>query len=185
MTRRSSAPIPSGKHHRLTLLAGVLLTGMLAGGSAMAAGSWKVFSAPGGQAPAPLALQDLNGKPVDLADLKGEVVLVNFWATWCEPCRDEMPALDKLSRTLAGRHFRVVGVNAGDGEPKIRQFLERVPVGFPILRDSAMETMKAWRVRVLPASFLVDKNGMLRYQLVGETNWEDAAQQAPIMELLK
>jgi thiol-disulfide isomerase/thioredoxin len=174
-----------GKRCSSVLLTGALLAGVLSGGNAMAAASWKAFSAPGGQAPAPLALQDLNGKPVDLAALKGEVVLVNFWATWCEPCRDEMPALDRLSRTLAGRHFRVVGVNVGEGEPRIRQFLERVPVGFPILRDSAMETMKAWRVRVLPASFLVDKNGMLRYQLVGETDWENAAQQAPIMELLK
>jgi thiol-disulfide isomerase/thioredoxin len=162
-----------------------MLMGILVAGNALAAASWKAFSTPGGQPPAPLALQDLNGKPVDLAALKGEVVLVNFWATWCEPCRDEMPALDRMQHALAGRHFRVIGVNVGEGEPRIRQFLERTPVGFPILRDSAMETMKAWRVRVLPASFLVDKNGMLRYQLVGETNWEDAAQQAPIMELLK
>jgi thiol-disulfide isomerase/thioredoxin len=164
---------------------GLLLAGCILAGNALAAGSWKAFSTPGGQPGAPLALQDLTGKPVDLAALKGDVVLVNFWATWCEPCRDEMPALDKLQRTLGPKRFRVIGVNVGEGEPRIRQFLEHTPVSFPILRDSAMETMKAWRVRVLPASFLVDKNGMLRYQLVGETNWEDAAQQAPIMELLK
>jgi thiol-disulfide isomerase/thioredoxin len=163
----------------------LLIAGATLAGNVVAAASWKAFSSAGGQPPAPLALQDLTGKPVDLAQLKGDVVLVNFWATWCEPCRDEMPALDRLQRALGARHFRVLGVNVGEGEARIRQFLERTPVAFPILRDSGMETMKAWRVRVLPASFLVDKNGMLRYQLVGETNWEDAAQQAPIMELLK
>jgi thiol-disulfide isomerase/thioredoxin len=163
----------------------LLLAGAALAGSACAAGSWKAFSSDGGQPPAPLALQDLTGKPVDLAAFKGDVVLVNFWATWCEPCRDEMPALDKLHRTLAGKHFRVLAVNVGEGETRIRQFLERVPVAFPILRDSGMEATRGWRARVLPASFLIDKNGMLRYQLVGETNWEDAAQQAPIMELLK
>jgi thiol-disulfide isomerase/thioredoxin len=150
-----------------------------------AASEWKAFSSAGGQAPEPLTLADMSGKPVDLAAYKGDVVIVNFWATWCEPCREEMPALDKLQRKLAGKHFRVLGVNVGEGGPRIQQFLERTPVAFPILRDSGMEATKAWRVRVLPASFLVDKNGMLRYQLVGDTNWEDAAQQAPIMELLK
>lgn len=180
MARQSPAAMLTGKRRWLGLLAGLLLAG-----DALAAGSWKAFSTPGGQPPAPLALRDMNGKPVDLAAFRGDVVLVNFWATWCEPCRDEMPALDRMQRTLAGKHFRVIGVNVGEGEPRIRQFLERTPVDFTLLRDSAMEAMKAWRVRVLPASFLVDKNGMLRYQLVGETNWEDAAQQAPIMELLK
>jgi peroxiredoxin len=96
-----------------------------------------------------------------------------------------MPSLQRLEQKLAGRHFRVVGVNIGEGAPRIRQFLEQTPVSFTILRDANSEVMKAWRVRVLPASFLVDSRGMLRYQLVGEADYDDPKQQAPILELLK
>jgi thiol-disulfide isomerase/thioredoxin len=166
---------------------GLLLALCLIGlaGKAQAIGTWKAYSAEGGQAPEPLVLPDVAGKDVDLSSFKGEVVLVNFWATWCEPCRQEMPSLQRLEKKLAGRHFRVVGVNIGEGAPRIRQFLEQTPVSYTILRDANSEVMKAWRVRVLPASFLVDSRGMLRYQLVGEADYDDPKQQAPILELLK
>lgn len=153
--------------------------------TAQAESNWKAFSTPGGQAPQSLALHDLSGKPVDLASMKGQVVLVNFWATWCEPCKEEMPSLDRMTQKLAARGLKVVGVNFGEGKPRIEQFLKTVPVGFPILRDDDSAVSKAWRVRVLPASFLVDRKGMLRYQLIGEANWDDPAVQAPILELLK
>lgn len=152
---------------------------------ALAQGAWKAFSTPGGQTPAPMALEDLNGKTIDVAALKGEVVLVNFWATWCEPCREEMPSLNRLHKQLGDRKLRVLGVNVGEGKPRIRQFLDRVPIDFTILRDADSDVMKAWRVRVLPASFLIDRNGMLRYQLIGEANWDDARIRAPILELLR
>jgi thiol-disulfide isomerase/thioredoxin len=158
---------------------------MLLSGPASAQSNWKAFSAFGGQPASPLILPGLDGKTMDLSAFKGKVVLVNFWATWCEPCRAEMPSLNRLQQQLPGRQFYVVGVNAGEGKPRIEQFLQRTPVSFTILRDADMEVMRAWRVRVLPASFLVDKNGMLRYQLVGDANWDDAALRAPILELLK
>jgi thiol-disulfide isomerase/thioredoxin len=153
--------------------------------SAAAESEWKAFSTSGGQTPPPLTLPNLAGMPVDLAAFKGQVVLVNFWATWCEPCRDEMPSLNRLDHQLAGKPFKVLGINIGEGKPRIEQFLKRMPVDFTILRDADTDVMKAWRVRMLPASFLVDKNGMLRYQLTGDANWDDAKVQAPILELLK
>ena len=168
------------KYHRLAILALPLLVAAHA-----QAATWKAFSADSGQAPAPMVLSDLGGRDVDLSSFKGEVVLVNFWATWCEPCREEMPSLQRLQQKLGGRGFRVVGVNVGEGAPRIRQFLERTPVSFTMLRDADSDVMKAWRVRMLPASFLVDRRGMLRYQIVGEADYDDAAQQAPILELLK
>ncbi|MDB5838308.1 MAG: thiol-disulfide isomerase-like protein [Herminiimonas sp.] len=152
---------------------------------ASAASEWKAFSTAGGQAPAALALVDLAGKSIDLSALKGEVVLVNFWATWCEPCRDEMPSLNRLQQQLASKRFRVLGINVGEGKPRIEQFLTRVPVGFTVLRDADSTVTKAWRVRILPASFLVDKHGMLRYQLVGDADWDDPKIRLPIEELLK
>ncbi|OGB23205.1 MAG: hypothetical protein A3I66_09440 [Burkholderiales bacterium RIFCSPLOWO2_02_FULL_57_36] len=147
--------------------------------------SWKAFSTAGGQAPSPLILPDLADRTVDLAGFKGEVVLVNFWASWCEPCRDEMPSLNRLQKHLAGQRFRIVGINIGEGKPRIEQFLTRIPVDFMILRDADLEIMKAWRVRILPASFLIDRNGLLRYQLVGDANWDHPEMRAPILKLLK
>nr|WP_314630512.1 TlpA disulfide reductase family protein [uncultured Noviherbaspirillum sp.] len=173
------------KYHSLrALLPGFLFAACLSGGQAQAAG-WKAFSTEGGQAPAPMVLADMAGREVDLSSFRGEVVLVNFWATWCEPCREEMPSLQRLQQKLGGKGLRVLAVNVGEGAPRIRQFLERTPVALTILRDAESETMKAWRVRMLPASFLVDRRGMLRYQIVGEVDYDDAAQQAPVLELLK
>lgn len=153
--------------------------------SALAESEWKAFSTPGGQPALPLALPDMTGKTIDLATYKGQVVVINFWATWCEPCRDEMPSMNRLQHQLAGKPFRVVGINIGEGKPRIEQFLKHIPVDFTILLDADAESMKAWRVRILPASFLIDKNGLLRYQLVGDANWADAKIQMPILELLK
>jgi peroxiredoxin len=96
-----------------------------------------------------------------------------------------MPSLQRLQQKLGAKGFRVVAVNVGEGAARIRQFLERTPVSFTMLRDADSEVMKAWRVRMLPASFLVDRKGMLRYQIVGEADYEDPVQQAPILELLK
>ncbi|MDB5756866.1 MAG: thiol-disulfide isomerase-like protein [Burkholderia sp.] len=173
------------KYHPLpALLSSCLFAFCLTGGTAQAA-NWKAFSTEGGQAPEPLVLADLAGRDVDLSSFKGEVVLVNFWATWCEPCREEMPSLQRLQQKLGGKGFRVLAVNVGEGAPRIRQFLERTPVSLPIVRDADSDVMKAWRVRMLPASFLVDRRGMLRYQIVGEADYDDPAQQAPVLELLK
>jgi len=145
----------------------------------------KLFRHPAVQFPLPLVLQNINGKSVDLAQFKGRVVLVNFWASWCEPCRDEMPSLDRMERRLRDKGFTVLGINIGEGTPRIKQFLKSVPVDFTILRDADSAVLKAWRVRILPASFLLDKNGMLRYQMVGDADWDEAGPQVPILELLK
>ena len=149
------------------------------------AAEWKAYSTPGGQAPQPLMLHDLQGKQWDLSSMKGQVVLLNFWATWCEPCKAEMPAMNRLHKKFARQGFQVVGVNFGEGRARIEQFLRSTPVDFPILRDDDSAVSKAWRVRVLPVSFLIDRNGMLRHQLTGEADWDHPSLQAPILDLLK
>jgi cytochrome c biogenesis protein CcmG/thiol:disulfide interchange protein DsbE len=168
------------------LLAGmVAFAGLLDGAPAFAAQDWKQFSTPGGQAPEPLQLRDMSGAAVDLAAFRGEVVLVNFWATWCEPCRDEIPALNRLNQKFSAKRFRVVGINVGEGVSRIQQFTGLIPIGFTLLRDEDSAATRTWRVRTLPASFLIDRSGMLRYQLSGDAKWDDAATQAPILDLLK
>ncbi|GAA4027624.1 TlpA disulfide reductase family protein [Actimicrobium antarcticum] len=147
--------------------------------------AWTTYSTPGGQPPPALVLDDLEGKPVDLASLKGQVVLVNFWATWCEGCKAEIPALNRLQQTFKDRKLQVLGINIGEGKPRIAQFTQRIPIQYKVLRDADSDVMKAWRVRIMPTSFLIDKQGKLRYQLVGDADWDDPKIQAPVLELLK
>ncbi|OGA23813.1 MAG: hypothetical protein A3H34_01470 [Betaproteobacteria bacterium RIFCSPLOWO2_02_FULL_67_19] len=129
----------------------------------------------GGATP-PLALSDLRGTAHRLESYRGKVVLVNFWATWCEPCREEMPGIERLRASLAGRPFAVLAVNLAEPPSRIRAFLEKMPLGFPVLLDHDTAAAKAWNARVLPASFLIDADGRIRYSHVGEIDWsqEDA-----------
>jgi thiol-disulfide isomerase/thioredoxin len=119
----------------------------------------------------PLELKDLAGNTHTLAQYLGRVVLINFWATWCPPCRDEMPSIQRLRDRLDGRPFVVLGVNYGESAARISSFLGQVPVDFPTLRDPRHEAVEAWRVRTLPATFLIGPDGHARYSVVGEMDW--------------
>jgi thiol-disulfide isomerase/thioredoxin len=132
----------------------------------------------GGATP-PLALKDLEGSAHRLEDYRGKVVLVNFWATWCEPCRNEMPSLNKLKASLAGRPFVVLAVNLAESDARIRRFMEQVPLDFPVLLDRDSAAAKAWRARILPVSFVIGPDGRIRYSAVGDTDWmEDKVRKA-------
>jgi len=126
----------------------------------------------GGATPS-LKLRDLQQRPVDLASMKGRVVLVNFWATWCEPCRDEMPALERLREKLKGRSFELVTVNFGEGDGTVNRFLEKIKVSVPVLLDPTKDAAEAWKVKGLPMTFLVDASGTTRYWSFGEQDWSE------------
>lgn len=135
--------------------------------------------------PAPeLNLPRHGGGSVDLAELRGRVVLVNFWAVWCPPCRKEMPSMERLSKMMAQRPFTILAANAGETPQQIQSFLNEVPLTFPILLDRDSERMKAWRVFVLPTSFLIDKQGQIRYSLSGHIEWDEPEAVAIIEKLL-
>ncbi len=118
----------------------------------------------------PLALNDLAGSPRTLDDYRGRLVL-NFWATWCEPCRDEMASMQKLQNKLAGRPFVVLLVNYGEARARVADFVKREAIAFPTLLDPNQEAPRAWRVRVLPSSFLIGPDGRVRYGVIGEIDW--------------
>jgi thiol-disulfide isomerase/thioredoxin len=118
-----------------------------------------------------LSLPDATGKEQSIGQWRGKVVVVNFWATWCEPCRDEMPSMQKLEERLRGQPFVILGVNHGEAESRVREFAERMRIGFSILIDPSQDAPKAWRVRILPASFLVARDGRVRYRVIGEMDW--------------
>ena len=119
----------------------------------------------------PLELNDLAGKTHTLEDYRGRVVLVNFWATWCGPCLDEMPSLRKLQDRMAGRPFTLLAVNHGESPARIESFLQRVGIDLHVLLDRNRQVSRAWRVRILPASVLVDGDGRARYHVIGELDW--------------
>ena len=124
------------------------------------------------QAPKPapaLKLKDLDGTAHDLAQLKGRVVLINFWATWCPPCRREMPSMERLSQTLQGEAFSVLAVDVGEDADTIGAFNDQfdTPPTFPILLDTRSQVMQAWKVAGLPTTFLVDKQGRIVASAIG------------------
>jgi thiol-disulfide isomerase/thioredoxin len=122
------------------------------------------------QAPV-LARQDLSGRTVDLKDLRGRVVLVNFWATWCAPCVEEMPSFERLRTKLEGKPFEVLVVNYGEGLPKIEEFMRKEKLSLKVLRDPDKEAGAAWGARGLPMTFLVDARGNIRYSAFGDRDW--------------
>ena len=131
-----------------------------------------------------LALADLAGKEHRLADYRGSVVLVNFWATWCEPCRAEMPSIDRLRSSLKGKPFQVLAVNLAEPLSRIEKYAESLPLGFPLLRDRDGAAGKAWKAKLLPASFLIGRDGRIRYVAYGELDWSSDAVRARVAELL-
>jgi thiol-disulfide isomerase/thioredoxin len=133
-------------------------------------------------APAPFTLRDLDGRAVDLAGLRGKPVLVNFWATWCAPCVEEMPSLQRLRAALAG-DLEIVAVNLQEGEPRIRAFLQRTSIDLTIVRDTDGAVTRAWGARLFPTSIVIDADGTPRWIAQGALDWMAPSVLARLREL--
>ncbi len=121
-----------------------------------------------------------------MADYKGKVVLVNFWATWCPPCRREMPSMERLYQKLKGEPFTVLAPDQIESFDIVFSFmgqLEPSPT-FPILLDSKSTASRAWKVKGLPTSFLVDKQGRIAYRAVGGREFEHPEIESIIRKLI-
>ena len=124
--------------------------------------------------PAPaFALLSLDGRTVTLEELKGKVVALNFWATWCAPCEWEMPSMETLHRRYQGKPFVLLGVSVDTGPADIfvRPYVTGKALTFPILLDNTLKTSRAYRVRGLPTTFFVGPDGQLRGQAHGPRDW--------------
>ena len=122
--------------------------------------------------PAPdFTLLDPDGKKVSLKDFRGKVVFLNFWATWCASCRDEMPAMQRLYKEFGGRGFEIIGVNVKDKRPDALAFVKRLQITYPILFDPRGEVGELYGAYGMPLSYLIDRNGIVVARLLGDADW--------------
>jgi thiol-disulfide isomerase/thioredoxin len=129
-------------------------------------------------------MTDLEGKGWTLADLKGRAVILNFWATWCEPCRAEMPSLELLAQRHEGGGLAVLAVNFKETRPAVERFLKAAPVGLPVVLDPEGAAAAAWGVRILPSTVLIDRRARPRGIVLGELNWAGAVARSLVEPLL-
>jgi len=170
------------KSLRIWVAAGLVLAWVSASGAAWAAGGTMKRWA-GGATP-PLALRDVAGREHKLADYRGKVVVVNFWATWCDPCREEMPSMQRLQDKLAGKPFAILAVDYGEGAPRINDFLKKIGVRFTVLLDRDTSAATAWKVKVLPTTLVLDPEHRVRYSAVGDIEWDSPPIESAIRRLL-
>ena len=137
----------------------------------------------GGPLP-PFTLPDLDGDAWSLEDARGQVVVVNFWATWCPPCVAEMPALERLQAAFAGEPLQVVAVNVAEEPYDVALFLRRIPVDLTILLDQEASTQKSWGVRGLPTTVILDPEGRVRHHVAGQREWDSPEIEAALRALL-
>jgi len=121
---------------------------------------------------AELNLPDLSGQPRSLDEFAGKVLLINFWASWCRPCIEEVPGIQRLIEAMAGAPFAVVGVNVGEGERRVQAAVKRLRMEFPVLLDNDSAAFKSWGATVLPTAYVLDGNGRVRYIGRGPVEWD-------------
>jgi len=119
-----------------------------------------------------LNLPDLSGQQRTLDEFSGKVLLVNFWASWCRPCIEELPAIRRLGAALADVPFTVIGVNVGEAERRVQATVKRLRMEFPILLDKDSAVFKDWGGNVLPTAYVLDRSGRIRYVGRGPVEWD-------------
>lgn len=162
-----------------------LLAGLIAVGSTLAVGSAPTMA---GDAVAPateFSLTSLAGQPVTLSQFKGNVVLVNFWATWCGPCQQEMPLLDQMYKKYKPAGFTLLGVNVDKEAPPVKELLARKPVSFPVLLDPENAVSRAYKVADMPSSVIIDRKGNVRYIHRGYRPGDENEYQDRIRQLIR
>lgn len=132
-------------------------------------------------APAGFSLRDLTGQARRLGDFDGHVVLINFWASWCRPCIDEMPSLQRLAEALKDVPFVVVAINVGESQRRVEAAKRRLEIDFPVLLDEDNAAFRSWGATVLPAARVIDCSGKIRFRVEGPLEWD----QADVIETLR
>jgi len=138
----------------------------------------------GGPAPA-FTLAALTGQSATLSQYKGQVVMLNFWATWCGPCQQEMPLLDQMYKKYKMAGFTLIGVSVDKEAAPVKDLMARKPVSFPVLLDPANQVSKAYHVDEMPSSVIIDRKGEIRYIHRGYKPGDENEYQDRIRQLIK
>nr|MDJ0834809.1 TlpA disulfide reductase family protein [Gammaproteobacteria bacterium] len=143
--------------NKLPLIVFPIILGLLAFTAQAATGQLKPYK--GNLSSPAFTLSDVQGQTHNLSDYRGNVVLLQFWATYCTPCRKEMPTMNNLIKKMDGKPFKIVTINMAEDQQSVQQFLDQVPVDFPVLLDSDGQVLGQWKVFAAPANFILDKQG--------------------------
>lgn len=132
-------------------------------------------------------LKDMDDKNYRLEDYRGKVVLINFWATWCPPCRREMPSMERLHQKLKGSDFAVLAINQMEDADHVFAYTGQLEVDptFPILFDANSDVSGAYRVKGLPTTYLIDKQGVIRYRAIGGREFDHTEVIKQIKQLMQ
>lgn len=130
-------------------------------------------------------LKSNSGKNVKLSELRGQVILLNFWASWCGPCRQEMPLLEKLHKRYNALGFTVLGVNVEEDPRKAQTLLKHIKVSFPILFDTKNKVSNLYKVSAMPSTVMIDRDGNMRYLHKGYKPGDEAQYKKWVKKLIK
>ena len=130
------------------------------------------------------SMQDLDSTTWNPARLKNRVTIVNFWATWCAPCREEMPSLNRAWEKVKDQEVQMLAINIGDSVPNIQRFLDEVPVDFTVLRATDAKELGNWGVRGLPTTLVIDGDANIVLELIGPAEWDQDELLQPVLDLL-
>ena len=151
---------------------GRLIGGMAVGLMVLSLSAFAAGNVPSENGAANFTLPDLSAHQVKLSDFRGKVVFLNFWATWCPPCRSEMPSIQKLSKLMAGEKFQLLAVSVDNGGvEKVQKFIEDGKYTFKVLHDRKGEVASKYGVRGIPATFIIDQTGAIVETAVGARDW--------------
>lgn len=151
--------------------------------TAEAPGPWGIDELVGKKAP-DFILTDIHGKNLSLSSLKGRTVIINFWATWCPPCRAEMPSLNRLYKEYRTRGLVVLAISTDTSANVVKGYLNKNPFDFTILLDTDNKVSRQFRVFSIPTSFLIDKNSVIIQRYIGEEDWEAPEIKSKVKEAL-
>lgn len=131
------------------------------------------------------SLRGEDGKTYTLAQFRGQVVVMNFWATWCPPCREEMPSMERLWQKVRGKGIVLLGVNVGESTDTIFEFTGSYPMSFPIPMDIEGKVIESYPVQGLPTTFIIDPSGKVTHRAIGSREWDSAAMVQMLQQLTK
>ncbi|WP_455366931.1 peroxiredoxin family protein [Kaarinaea lacus] len=170
-------------HHYIRL---IIFCALIIGASAVYADkSQPLHAVPDSPVAPKFSLKDINGKLYRLADYQGKVVIVNFWTTWCPPCRFELPSMERAYQQFQKQDIEILAINVGEDVDTIFTFTVDYPVTFPLLMDLDSRVINDYPVIGLPTTYVIDTRGRLVYRAIGTREWDDPVLIKTILDLKK